>query len=99
MQLRNVMEDLVESALAETLPRHPDVCGCDRCRIDMKAFALNNLPPRYVVDEPGTVHQHLETITLPLRGDVLYSVQWAVRMVGARPRHPQSLAGRHSRAD
>lgn len=99
MEVRNVMEDLVETTLADALARTQDVCACERCRCDMRAFALNNLPPRYIVDEPAAVHAYLEAITHSLRADVVYSVHWAVQMVGTRPRHAQSLAGRRSPLD
>lgn len=99
MEVRNVMEALVEGVLDEELGRWPEVCACDRCRVDMKAFALNNLPPRYVVNEPGVVHAHLEALTAPFHGDVRYSVRSAVQMVSARPRHAQSRVGRRALQD
>ncbi len=99
MEVRNVMEALVDGALDEELGGSPGVCACDRCRIDMKAFALNNLPARYVVDDPGAVRATLETLVAPLRGDVRYSVRTAIQMVGARPRHARSLVGRRVQHD
>lgn len=99
MDVRNVMEALVDGALDEELGQVPEVCACDRCRIDMKAFALNNLPARYVVDEPEAVRATLETLVAPLRGDVRYSVRSAIQVVGARPRHARSLVGRRSQLD
>lgn len=77
----------------------PEACACDRCRIDMKAFALNNLPPRYVVDEPGAIHSYLETLMAPLKADVRYTVRAAIQMVSARPRHARSLVGRRGEND
>lgn len=99
MEVRNVMEELVDGALNEELGGSPEVCACDRCRTDMKAFALNNLPARYVVNEPGAVRTTLETIVAPLRGDVRYSVRSAIQMVSARPRHARSLVGRRVVSD
>lgn len=94
LEVRNVMEELVRAALSEELAGAAEVCACDRCRVDMQAFALNNLPPRYVVDEPGAVHAHLEVLTATLRGDIRYSVRSAVQLVSARPRHARSRVGR-----
>lgn len=90
MKLRNLMEDQVETALTELIVRSPDVCACDRCRVDMMAFALNNLPPRYVVDESGTMGGYLEATAASLRADVEYCVSWAIQMISARPRHARS---------
>jgi len=99
LEVRNVMEEMVEAVLNAELQGAPEVCACDRCRLDMKAFALNNLPPRYVVDEPGQIHAYLESLTVPLRGDVRYSVRSAIQMVSARPRHAQSRITRRALHD
>ncbi|MBO9542373.1 late competence development ComFB family protein [bacterium] len=88
--LRNLMEDQVEAVLSELLLRSPSACACDRCRIDMMAFALNNLPPRYVVDESGALGGYLEATTASLRADVEYCVSWAIQMISARPRHARA---------
>ncbi|HEY9900590.1 MAG TPA: late competence development ComFB family protein [Pantanalinema sp.] len=90
MKLHNVMEDQVEAALAELIVRSPDACACDRCRVDMMAFALNNLPPRYIVDESGAMNGYLEATAASLRADVEYCVSWAIQMISARPRHARA---------
>jgi competence protein ComFB len=84
------MEDQVEATLNELIARSPNVCACDRCRIDMMAFALNNLPPRYVVDESGAMGGYLEAMAASLRADVEYCVSWAIQMISARPRHTRT---------
>ena len=99
MELRNVMESLVASTLDEVLSRSPEICSCDRCRLDMLAFALNNLPPRYIVEDPEGIHAHLEAITAPFRGDVHYNVGRAVQMVSTRPHHAQAGSARHRLKD
>ena len=93
VMLRNFMETLVERALTETLPRFPDVCRCERCRLDMMAHALNNLPARYVVAERGLTHLNLEAESAQFASDVLYAVAAAVRLIGMRPRHARFNAG------
>ena len=44
----NVMENLVLEHIDAALKRF-NACTCDRCRCDVAAYALNRLPPRYVV--------------------------------------------------
>ena len=48
MLFKNYMEDAVEATLDEIL-EWKDTCRCERCRSDVKALALNHLPPKYVV--------------------------------------------------
>ncbi|MDR1070005.1 MAG: late competence development ComFB family protein, partial [Gracilibacteraceae bacterium] len=50
--VKNVSEDLVDFYLTECMAKH-DSCTCSRCVADIRAYALNNLPPRYVVSSAG----------------------------------------------
>lgn len=40
------MEILVKNALNEIIDKY-DICKCDKCKKDIMAIALNNLPPKY----------------------------------------------------
>ncbi len=44
----NVIEELAWSALDDLLPRIPDACGCEQCKLDIYTLALNKLEPHYV---------------------------------------------------
>ena len=44
----NVMQILVEEKADEYM-KMVGICCCDKCRLDVRALALNNLPPKYVV--------------------------------------------------
>lgn len=46
MEFRNYMEELVICVLDEILDRQEMGYKCQRCRLDIAALALNNLPPR-----------------------------------------------------
>lgn len=39
--------------------QYPDFCGCETCCDDVKVFALNKLPPRYVTARRGAVLTHV----------------------------------------
>ncbi len=56
---RPIVRNLVEAHVAEgyaALRHHfPDFCGCDTCQLDVMVYALNRLPPRYVIGREGTV--------------------------------------------
>ncbi|EOD00280.1 late competence development ComFB family protein [Caldisalinibacter kiritimatiensis] len=43
---KNYMEILVKNALNEIIDKY-DICKCDKCKKDIMAIALNNLPPKY----------------------------------------------------
>ncbi|HWP51466.1 MAG TPA: late competence development ComFB family protein [Clostridia bacterium] len=49
---RNVMEELVEDKVDRLWKTHT-ACTCERCREDVIALSLNNLPPQYVVSDAG----------------------------------------------
>ncbi len=93
MKLKNYMENLVDDALAKILPTIPDACGCDRCKLDMMALALNNLPPRYIVAERGLTRVTLEAATAQFESDVLYAVNQAIQLIAMRPRHANFNVG------
>jgi competence protein ComFB len=50
--LKNVMEELVFEKLDELMEKIGS-CQCDNCRMDSAAYALNHLPPKYVVTDRG----------------------------------------------
>ncbi len=79
----NVMETLVLRQL-DAVIRKFNVCGCDRCRCDIAAIALNLLPPRYVVTQHHRMEQVLEEIP---QKDVTDALIKAVIKVRSHPRH------------
>ncbi len=93
MNLKNYMETLVEDALDKGLATYPETCRCERCRLDMMALALNNLPARYIVAERGLTHVNLEAATAQFSSDVLYAVNQAIQLIGMRPRHANFNVG------
>jgi len=42
-------EDLVFDAIDAAMRRHPEMCKCQDCALDVAAIVLNNLPPQYCV--------------------------------------------------
>ena len=79
----NVMENLVLKNVDSVIGRF-NVCNCDRCRCDICAYALNELPPHYVVTKPATIAQAEAEVPNKLIMDVLVK---AVIKVRSRPRH------------
>ncbi len=51
MAIKNVMEIVVRDVLMANKNDLYLTCTCTRCLDDVMASALNNLPPRYIVNE------------------------------------------------
>jgi competence protein ComFB len=47
--LVNEAERLVVEEMGKQLPAHDDLCTCDDCLMDIAAYALNKVRPRYRV--------------------------------------------------
>jgi len=61
-----------------------EICKCERCRLDIAAIALNNLPPNYVVSTEGEV---IKTISQQLKIDVQKELEEAIAKVSSHPHH------------
>ena len=85
--LKNVMEDAVEYQLKKILPTMPNVCSCEKCRLDMASFALNRLPPQYVRTDTGALFQKLNNSSQQAEVEVLTTVISAVNIISQHPKH------------
>lgn len=79
----NLMENLVLEHLDAAIRRF-NSCGCDKCRCEIAAYALNLLPPKYIVADPKSA-QSLEK-DIPLK-PVLDALINAIIYVRAHPTH------------
>ncbi|MBS4174144.1 late competence development ComFB family protein [Bacillus sp. FJAT-49736] len=50
MPIYNVMEEIVKNVLDENIEQLHLPCTCERCRDDIQAIALNQLPPHYIAN-------------------------------------------------
>ncbi len=92
MQMRNAMELVVRSSLAEILEQQDKygvegVCTCERCQLDIMALALNRLPSRYVVCDQGEAYVRSAALDQQFKVDTLFAVLNALKIVQANPRH------------
>ncbi len=85
--LKNVMEDAVEYQLNKILPTMPNVCSCEKCRLDMASFALNRLSPQYVRTDTGALFQKLSNSSQQAEVEVLTTVISAINTISAHPKH------------
>lgn len=56
--LVNETEELVVAEIGRQLPEYPDLCTCSECILDVAAYALNRVRPRYRVSLLDTVYVH-----------------------------------------
>jgi len=83
----NLAEILVERVLEDQLKKRTDVCTCERCKADIMAFALNHLPPRYVVTNKGEALVRASTLNNQISTDLLVEVSKAIDHIAKNPRH------------
>ncbi len=88
-ELKNYMEEAVFQVLGRMLAEREGVCGCDRCRLDIAALALNQVKPRYVVTDLGEVFTRASQMEAQFGTDVLTAVLRAMEQVGKNPRHSE----------
>lgn len=92
--MRNVAEDVVKRVVEELRPSVADPCDCPLCREDVMVYALNRLPPHYVVTLKGEVLSKLEMNADQSRADVAMAVMKGFEAVGAAPRCGRSSAAK-----
>jgi competence protein ComFB len=87
--LRNYMEEVVNGTLDEIMSYSDDVCKCERCRMDIKALALNHLPPKYVVTDIGYIYTKINELESQFKADIAVAVTNAIKIIRKNPRHEE----------
>lgn len=86
-KLVNYMEVVVDHTLPHMLKAFPDFCACNECILDVKALALNNLQPHYVVTEKGELYTRIDEMRVQFEADVMKALVEAILRVKTQPRH------------
>ncbi len=87
LKVKNIMEEVVWQKISAILERMPDCCDCPKCKNDIIAITLNNIPSKYVASKQGEL---LSKITASeLQNDTRLSaiITSAVLYVKDHPRH------------
>lgn len=82
----NITQTLVEDK-ADKYIKMFHLCSCKRCRIDVIALALSNLPPKYVVARPHELIPRLSMYEQKYNAAVVTQVMSACKKVLDRPHH------------
>lgn len=84
----NVMERLVDESMGKYMDMF-GMCTCSKCASDVKALALDNLPPKYVVMEDREIGPRTTVYEGRFRTAVTAQILRACETVMAQPRHDQ----------
>jgi len=83
---KNISEELIDIHLDGCI-RSTDVCDCERCRADIRAMALNAMPPLYVVTDLGDAYVRLDAMSIQSQADIITAIMNAINTVKKNPRH------------
>lgn len=86
-KLENYMEIAVDHILPHMLKAFPDFCHCEHCLLDVKAIALNQLQPHYIVTEKGELYSKIDEMRTQFEADVMKALVEAILKVRTNPRH------------
>jgi competence protein ComFB len=78
--LKNYMEVLVSDILNEIIDKY-NVCKCEECIDDIKAIALNNLPPKYFLSSQQEGEKKAFVLDRQRRISVLAKVAEAIEFI------------------
>ena len=84
--LKNFMEDCVDNVLQKVIA-DMDICKCRRCQLDIAAFALNQLPPKYIATNKGHVYAKINALNIQAEADIIAAISNGAQLVGGNPRH------------
>lgn len=87
MELKNYKEFAVDHVMPNLLKAFPDICKCDKCMLDIKAIALNNLTPQYVVTNKGELYAQINEMSLQYEANIMKAVLDGISLVSDNPQH------------
>lgn len=85
-KLINIMEGKVLSTINKAAPQL-GCCTCNKCKIDLAAYALNRIPPKYVDTEKGALFTRANHMGSEFDTKILLEVTKAAAAIGKAPGH------------
>jgi len=79
------VDEVFDDVLAGFLQQRPDMCTCPRCRDDIKALALNSLPPRYVATDKGEIFTKVAFDLVGGKAHIIAALWKAMEQVWRKP--------------
>jgi competence protein ComFB len=87
LTLVNAIEVVVQDLFKEFEKDYALKCDCEKCKLDILAITLNNIPPRYVASDAGPIYVKSLYFTKQLQLDVYSELTKATLIVEQSPRH------------
>jgi competence protein ComFB len=84
--IRNAVEVHAAEAYTRLVAHFGDFCGCETCRLDVLVYALNRLPPRYVIGREGSILTDVNLDKDQNRAAIEVAVMEGIRKVNLAPR-------------
>ena len=85
MSVKNIMEDVVFSAVDRVLKEEGAFKDMSKHKNDITAYVLNRVPPKYVTSERGVLHSKLESrFFVQQKTDIFLLIHEAVDIIGSR---------------
>ncbi len=86
--LKNFSETEVNKLLDMILDLYDNVCKCEKCKMDIKALALNSLSTKYTVSDLGERYMTvLAEVNKQQTIDVTTAITKAIELVSVNPKH------------
>jgi competence protein ComFB len=85
-KLKNFMEEVIKKKIDPIL-NLLNVCKCEKCRLDIMAIALNDIPAKYVVTDTGELYTKLSELEQQFEVDVETAIIKAALLVSKSPKH------------
>lgn len=80
-----MMEETVLDKIDQLWPQ-TNYCKCDQCKLDIAAYALNRLPPKYVHSLAGTLIHRFDVSTTQMDAEISACVYNAIMRIGEEPK-------------
>ncbi len=87
MKATNVVEALVWSKMEEILSHQPNMCKCEKCRLDIVTYALNRLDPIYVSSHKGELYARAQYLDRDFNTALIVILTEAIAIVSENPKH------------
>ena len=85
--IKNVMEPIVLEKMESILHLIGDCCACNKCKSDIIAITLNNMPSKYVVTRQGELYSRIGATEIQNSTKISAIITSAVLYVRDHPRH------------
>lgn len=86
LKLKNYMEDIVAKK-ADSVLNLMNICKCEKCKLDIMAIALNELPAKYIVTDKGELYTKLRELEQQFEVDIETAIVKAAIFVSKSPKH------------